>query len=84
MGDVAKDHLVVLQIEGMHCHRCERAIQQALGGFPGVREVEVDFLSGQASVLHEPGSPTVQEMMDAVNDAGYKATGYVEKQLDVA
>jgi P-type Cu+ transporter len=82
--DNKKDHLVVLQIDGMHCHRCEKAIQRALGNFPGVREVEVDFLSGQASVLHEHGSVTVQQMMDAVNDAGYKATGFIEKELDAA
>lgn len=82
--DTKKDHLVVLQIDGMHCHRCEKAIQRALGNFPGVREVEVDFLSGQASVLHEHGAVTAQQMMDAVNEAGYKATGYIEKELDAA
>jgi uncharacterized protein len=84
MGDAAKDHLVLLQIEGMHCHRCEAAIQRALGRFPGVREVEVDFPSGQASVLHEPGAVTPQGLMDAIADAGYRATGYVERQFDRA
>ncbi len=83
MGDVAKDHLVLLQIEGMHCHRCERAIQRALGAFAGVREVEVDFLSGQASVLHEPGCVSPQQLMDAVASAGYRATGYVEREFDI-
>jgi uncharacterized protein len=82
MGSAANDHLVLLQIEGMHCHRCERAIQSALGAFPGVREVEVDFLSGQASVLHDRGSVTPAQLMDAINNAGYRALGFVERSFD--
>src|SRR5438309_2101902 len=42
------DQFVMLKIEGMHCHRCEQAIKKALAANPGVHEVEVDFLSGQA------------------------------------
>lgn len=79
MSDASGDHLVLLQVSGMHCHRCERALQSALAALPGVREVEVDFLSGQASVLHEKGSTTVQEMMAAIEEAGYRATGFVER-----
>ena len=76
------DHLVLIQIDGMHCHRCEQAIQRTLGAFPGVREVEVDFPSGQASVLHERGSVTAQELMSAINSAGYKANGFIEREFD--
>jgi copper chaperone CopZ len=82
MNSSAKDHLVLIQIEGMHCHRCENAIQRALGAFPGVREVEVDFPSGQASVLHERGAVTAQQLMDAITDAGYRAKGYIERECD--
>ena len=89
MGHVAQgvhaadgDHLVLLQIDGMHCHRCEQAIQRALGSFAGVREVEVDFPSGQASVLHERGSVSAEQLMAAVNDAGYRAKSYIERTFD--
>ena len=37
----------------MHCHKCEQKIQQALSAHAGVHEVEVDFASGQASVLFD-------------------------------
>ena len=84
MADAAKDHLVLIQIEGMHCHRCEAAIQRSLGAFPGVREVEVDFPSGQASVLHEVGSVTAKQLMEAINAAGYRAKGYIEREFDRA
>ena len=84
MPTPATDHLVLIQIEGMHCHRCENAIQRALGQFPGVREVEVDFPSGQASVLHERGSVTAKELMAAVDSAGYRARSYIEREFDEA
>lgn len=84
MQTPAADHLVLIQIEGMHCHRCENAIQRALGQFAGVREVEVDFPSGQASVLHERGSVTAKQLMDAVDSAGYRARSYIERQFDEA
>ncbi len=82
MGEVSHDHLVLIQIDGMHCHRCEQAIQRAIGSLAGVREVEVDFLSGQASVLVERGTTQAAAMLDAINQAGYRATGFVERDVD--
>jgi copper chaperone CopZ len=81
-ADVARDQLAVIRIEGMHCHKCEQAIQKALVSHPGVREVEVDFNSGQASVLFERGSVSVSGLMEAVNAAGYHATGFTQGQAD--
>lgn len=82
MGNASTDHLVLIQIEGMHCHRCEQSIQRTLGAFPGVREVEVDFPSGQASVLHERGSVSAQQLMSAINEAGYRARSFIEREFD--
>jgi copper chaperone CopZ len=76
MSDVSRDQFAVIKIEGMHCHKCEAAIQKALTAKPGVREVEVDFPTGQASVLFDRDSVTVSELMEAVQDAGYHATGF--------
>lgn len=81
-ADVARDQLAVIRIEGMHCHKCEQAIQKLLSAYPGVREVEVDFNSGQASVLFDRDSVSISTLMDAVNDAGYRATGFTQGQAD--
>lgn len=81
-ADVARDQLAVIRIEGMHCHKCEQAIQKALSARPGVHEVEVDFNSGQASVLFDRGSVGVTELMEIVNTAGYRATGFTQGQAD--
>ena len=78
--NVAHDDLAVIKIEGMHCHRCEQAIQKALSTQPGVREVEVDFNSGQASVLYDKARISVRQLMDAITQAGYRASGFTQNQ----
>jgi Cu+-exporting ATPase len=76
VNDVSRDQFALIRIEGMHCHRCEVAITKALMNFVGVHEVEVDFASGQASVLYNQRIATIAQMMEAVNEAGYRATGF--------
>jgi copper chaperone CopZ len=81
-ADVARDQLAVIRIEGMHCHKCEQAIQKLLAAYPGVHEVEVDFNSGQASVLFDRGTVSISKLMDAIDSAGYQATGFTQGQAD--
>ena len=76
--DVSRDQFAVIRIEGMHCHKCERAIQKALASNPGVHEVEVDFNSGQASVLYDRGAVNIGQLMEAVTQAGYRAAGFTQ------
>lgn len=76
-----KDHLVLIRIVGMHCHKCEQTIQRALQTLAGVHEVEVDFNSGQASVLFDQAQVNVNQLLDSVNGAGYRAAGFTERQL---
>jgi copper chaperone CopZ len=79
MGDVSNDQFVLIRIEGMHCHKCERSLQNALVALEGVHEVEVDFASAQASVLFDRDQISVKQLMDAVEAAGYRATGFTQK-----
>ena len=80
--DVSRDQLALIRIEGMHCHKCEKAIQKALLSNPGVHEVEVDFNSGQASVLFDRAAVHVGQLMESVNRAGYHAAGFTQGQAD--
>ena len=84
MGDVINDQLVLIHIQGMHCHKCESAIQQALTSNDGVHEVEVDFASGQASVLFDRDRTSIKHLMDAVDAVGYRATGFTQNKADTA
>ncbi len=82
--DVSRDQLALIRIEGMHCHKCEQAIRKALQKQAGVHEVEVDFASGQASVLFDHGTTSIGPLMQAVNEAGYRATGYSQGEPNQA
>jgi Cu+-exporting ATPase len=77
-----KDHLAVIRIGGMHCHRCEQTIQKAIRRLNGVHEVEVDFPSAQASVLYDPSSVSMADLMQAISQAGYRATGFTNSDQE--
>jgi copper chaperone CopZ len=82
--DVGADQLAIIRIEGMHCHKCEQAIQKALLGKSGVHEVEVDFNSGQASVLYDHTKVDVKSLTEAVTEAGYQVSGFIQRHADPA
>ena len=75
-----QNHLVVIRVEGMHCHKCEQTIQRAIKRLPGVDEVEVDFPTSQASVLFDPTKINISDLMQAVNQAGYRAAGFTRNE----
>lgn len=77
-SDVSSDQFVLIRVEGMHCHKCEQSIQRALQKNDGVHEVEVDFNSGQASVLFDRGKVSVARLVESVQDAGYRTTGFTQ------
>ena len=74
-GHITQDQLAIIRVDGMHSHTCEREIQAALEAADGVNEVEVDFLSGQASILFDAGKISIAELTGILNEHGYRATG---------
>jgi copper chaperone CopZ len=72
--DVVADQLAVIRVAGMHCHQCEKFIQKRLAQLPGVHEAEVDFNSGQASILFDRAQIGSDELMQVIRDAGYEAS----------
>ncbi len=80
--DVGRDQLALIRIEGMHCHKCEQAIQKSMLQHPGVNEVEVDFASGQASVLFDRKRVSVKQLTESIGDAGYRVTGFTQRATE--
>jgi len=64
---------VELQIEGMTCASCVRAVEKALANLTGVLSADVNFAASKALVRYVPGAIGPQEMIRAVEDAGYEA-----------
>lgn len=60
-----------LSISGMSCGHCVGAVRQALEELDGVAVEEVAI--GAAAVSYDPAVRSVDDILDAVADAGYQA-----------
>ena len=58
-----------LEIEGMTCEHCVRAVQKRLAATPGV--VVSDVQIGTADIRLDPSKVSVSEIEDAISDEGY-------------
>jgi len=62
---------LTLEIDGMSCSHCVRAVDEALREVPGVTEAAVRI--GSATVTYD-AAVTLEQLLDAVADAGYSAS----------
>jgi len=53
------------------CGGCVSSIQRALGGIPGVQNVQVDIEAKTVTVTHDPGQVPRESLADALDDAGF-------------
>ena len=60
-----------LEIDGMTCDHCVRAVTTALRALPGVTVEEVAI--GRATVDFDPARTTPGQVVEAVADEGYAA-----------
>jgi len=63
-----------LEVRGMTCNNCVRHVSQALRGLPGVDDVQVDLATGTARVQHDPARASIDQLIAAVEGAGYEAS----------
>lgn len=64
---------VVLPVEGMTCFTCELTVANSLKKVPGVTEAEASAKDGVARVVYDPRQTTVEALVEAVNQTGYRA-----------
>jgi len=60
-------------VDGMTCSGCEYNIAAAVKKIDGVAEVKSDYKKGVAVVKYDPKKANVDQFVEAVNKAGYKA-----------
>jgi len=60
-----------LEVAGMSCDHCVRAVREALDSVPGVNVEQVQV--GAATVSYDENKTTVGDLVDAVYNAGYEA-----------
>jgi len=65
---------IEINIEGMTCGHCAMSVTNELATLEGVSNVQVDHASGKATV--EVDGVTEEQLVAAVEEAGYQATGF--------
>jgi Cu2+-exporting ATPase len=64
---------VLLDVEGMKCGSCVRAVEQRLRQQPGVRQVSVNLLTRTAWVDLEPRGEGVEPLLASLKSLGFEA-----------
>ena len=72
---------IALAVAGMHCASCVTRVTHELKQIPGVREVEVNLVTGRADITAEAGADMVKAAIAAVAKAGYRATLWSDAAL---
>lgn len=67
------DQNITLIISGMHCASCALIIEKSLKKLPGVKEANVNFNAEKARVIFDSTQAGVDDLIQAVKVAGYKA-----------
>ena len=62
---------ITLPVAGMTCAACVSHVEHALAGVPGVTEVAVNLATHRASVSLGGDGATVEQLREAVTEAGY-------------
>ena len=66
-----------LEIDGMSCSHCVAAVSEALGDLPGVTVEQVRV--GAAQISYQPDQVSPDQIVLAVEDAGYSAQAREER-----
>ncbi len=64
----------VLNVEGMSCEHCVKAIKKAVGALDGIGKVEVDLKKRTVTVEHNPAETSVHKIKSEIEDQGYDVT----------
>lgn len=66
---------VTVKVGGMVCATCVQTIESALRALPGVVSASVNLATEKAYVVYNPSISSVENMKNAIEDAGYQYLG---------
>ena len=71
MTDAVETTHTLLRAEGFSCPSCVAKIEKQVGRLDGVEDVTVHFASGRVEVDHDETKTSVDDLIAAVQKAGY-------------
>ena len=65
---------ITMNVEGMSCDHCVKAVTNAVSALPGIMGVTVDLGAGTVTVEHDPGIADEAKIRAEIEDQGYDVT----------
>jgi copper chaperone len=62
---------VTINIEGMSCEHCVKAVTDAVAALPSVSDISVDLDGGTASMTYDHAEISLDAIKEAIEDQGY-------------
>ncbi|QOR68909.1 copper chaperone CopZ [Cytobacillus suaedae] len=63
--------IVTLQVGGMSCGHCVKAIEGSVGDLVGVAKVKVDLEAGSVNVEYNSTEVSLDKIKETIDDQGY-------------
>ena len=65
----------VLQVQGMSCQHCVKAVQNAVSALSGVKDVSVNLAGKTATVTYDPDQCPLEKIKLEIEEQGYEVVG---------
>ncbi len=67
-------YTVTIPVEGMTCYTCEVQVESGLQDLDGVGQVKASTPNKSVTVSYDPEKISVRQLVEAVNETGYRAS----------
>ena len=62
---------ITLNVKGMSCGHCVKAVEGSVGALQGVEQVKVNLEAGKVDVAFNGDKVTVEQIKETIDDQGY-------------
>jgi len=62
---------ITLNVSGMSCEHCVKAVNNALSSLAGVKDIAVSLKDGKVSFSHDPAKAPLDAIKAAIIEEGY-------------
>jgi copper chaperone len=62
---------ITLNVEGMSCGHCVKAVESSVGALNGVSSVKVDLEGKKVDIEFNQADVTIDKIKEAIDDQGY-------------
>jgi len=63
---------ITLNVGGMSCEHCVKAVNTAISGLSGVKDIKVSLKDGKVSFSHDPAKAPLDKIKAAITEEGFE------------